>query len=323
MESDTDPVFYCPIRSAINPRVADAERYATQWAREQHLIAADDAWGVGPARIGYLASYANPWGSWDALKITVEWLDWLMVYDDAIVDKRINVSKLDEPTIRRLHARVIDILRGSAVTAGEEPLLRAVGAIRQSIVRLCPDWDMAEFIAGFGHYLQSNLWEATNIWSAQPAHLSAYTNMRRHTGCLFPTYRLGAAICGIFPGPEVCEHVAIQQLEIMANNYTCWLNDVYSYERELRDGQVNNLVAVLRREFECDTREAADRAVGMCRIEMDSYLELKDRLPLLGVTVDPVLEAYLDVVESWIRALFDWHKMTGRYRVPSQAATSS
>jgi 5-epi-alpha-selinene synthase len=302
--------------------VADAERYATQWAREQHLIAADDAWGVGPARIGYLASYANPWGSWDALKITVEWLDWLMVYDDAIVDKRINVSKLDQPTIRGLHARVIDILRGSAVTADEEPLLRAMAVLRQDIVRLCPDWDMREFIAGFARYLQSTLWEATNIWSARPAHLSVYTNMRRHTGCLFPTYRLSAAICGIFPEPGICEHVAVQQLEILANNYTCWLNDVYSYERELRDGQVNNLVAVLRHEFDCDVREAANRAVGMCRVEMDSYLELKDRLPALGITVDAALEAYLVVVESWIRALFDWHKLTGRYRVTGQPATS-
>jgi 5-epi-alpha-selinene synthase len=303
--------------------VDDAEQYASHWARAQHLIAADDAWGVGPARIGYLASYANPWGSWEALKITVEWLDWLMVYDDAIVDKRINVSRLDESTIRGLHTRVIDILGGSPAETGEEPLLQAIGAIRQDIVRLCPDWDMTEFIAGFGRYLQSNLWEATNIWSAQPAHLSVYTNMRRHTGCLFPTYRLSAAICGIFPEPTVGEHVAIQQLEIMANNYTCWLNDVYSYERELRDGQVNNLVAVLRREFGCDTREAAGRAMDMCRIEMDSYLELKDRLPRLGIAVDTDVAAYLDVVESWIRALFDWHQMTGRYRVSSPAVTSS
>jgi hypothetical protein len=140
--------------------------------------------------------------------------------------------------------------------------------------------------------------------------------MRRHTGCLVPTYELSAVLGGIRLRPEVRQHVALRQLEIMANNYTCWLNDVFSFERERVDGQVNNLVAVLRHEFDSSYQAAADQAVLMCRVEMDSYLELKDRLPSLGVDVDDDLARYLLVLESWMRALLDWHRMTFRYTVP-------
>jgi hypothetical protein len=188
--------------------------------------------------------------------------------------------------------------------------------IRLAILRLAPGWDMSSFIRGFARYLQSNVWEATNIWRRQPPRLSTYTNMRRHTGCLFPTYELSGVLGEIRLRPEVRQHVAVRQLEIMANNYTCWLNDVFSFERERGDGQVNNLVAVLQREFDTSYQEAADRAVAMCRREMEAYLELKDRLPGLGLDLADGLDGYLEVLESWMRALFDWHHMTSRYGVP-------
>ena len=320
METITIPEFYCPVRSALNPHVAEGERFAVDWAREYGLIAEEDSWGIGPAHLGYLAGYSHPHVSEEALRIAIAYLDWLMVYDDGVLDKWVNVSKLDQPTISAFQREILRILRGESDGSPDEPLHRGMRELRQMIRRLAPDWDMSSFVRGFGRYLQANIWEATNIWRREPPHLSTYTTMRRHTGCLFPTYELSAVLGGITLRPEVRAHVALRQLEIMANNYTCWLNDVYSFEREHVDGQVNNLVAVLRQEFDTTFQEAADQAVLMCRVEMDSYLELKDRLPSLGLEVDDDLERYLEVLESWIRALYDWHHMTYRYAVRPQPA---
>src|SRR5204863_8848688 len=172
-----------------------------------------------------------------------------MVYDDRVLDKWVNVSQLDEARITAFQAEVLSIMRGETDGDLDEPLHRAMGELCAEIRALVPDWDMTSFIRGFAQYLQANIWEATNIWRREPPHLSTYTNMRRHTGCLFPTYELSAVLGGVQLSTKAREHVALRQLEIMANNYTCWLNDVFSFERERKDGQVNNLVAVLQREF--------------------------------------------------------------------------
>ncbi len=317
METITIPDFYCPVEPALNPHSAEGDRFAVEWAARFGLIGDDDSWGVGPARLGHLAGYAHPWVSLPALRIAIAWLDWLMVYDDGVLDKWVHVSKLDEPTITALQARILAIMRGETDGDPDEPLDRGMREIRDNVRELAPDWDMSTFIHGFAQYLQANVWEATNIWRRRPPRLSTYTNMRRHTGCLFPTYELSAVLEGIRLRPAVRQHVALRQLEIMANNYTCWLNDVFSFERERVDGQVNNLVAVLRAEFDISDQAAADQAVLMCRVEADSYLELKDRLPSIGLDVDDELAKYLRVLESWMRALFDWHHMTYRYAARS------
>jgi hypothetical protein len=315
METITVPDIYCPVPTALNPHVEEGELFAPEWARRLGLIGDDDSWGIGPAHLGYLAGYSHPWVSYPALRIAVAYLDWLMVYDDRVLDKWVNVSRLDEARITAFQAEILSIMRGESAGDPDEPLHRAMGELCAEIRALAPDWDMTNFIRGFARYLQANVWEATNIWRGEAPHLSTYTNMRRHTGCLFPTYELSAVLGGVRLSTKAREHVALRQLEIMANNYTCWLNDVFSFERERNDGQVNNLVAVLQREFGIGAQEAADQAALMCKVEMESYLELKERLPSLGLEVDVSLARYLEVLESWMRALYDWHHMTYRYTV--------
>lgn len=317
MERVTIRDLYCPVPSRINRHVSEAEDYALEWAREVGLMPDSDIYGIGKAHIGYLASYAHPDVSWEALKIAVAWLDWLMVYDDTMFDKRVNVNKLNYDRIDRFHQSVLAILRGVAHPGEDEPLYSGMRELRRAIIRLAPAWDMGSFIRGFRHYLQANLWEATNMWQAEPPRVPTYMNMRRHTGCLFPTYELSAMLAGIELKPEVRDHVAVRQLEIMANNYTCWLNDVFSFEREHVDGHVNSLVMALQHSYQSSFQLAVDRASEACRTEAEAYLELKARLPALGLGEDRELARYLGVLEAWMRALYDWHHMTGRYEVPA------
>jgi 5-epi-alpha-selinene synthase len=315
MESIKIPDISCPIPGALNEYAGEGDKYAVEWASAHGLMPAGDVYGIEAAHLGHLAGHAHPRAGADAVRIAVAWLDWLMVYDDALFDKQVNVTKLDNERINTIHRDLLGVLAGDEPAADAEPLYRGMHDLHRAMRNHDPGWDMTEFIKDFRKYFQSNLWEATNIWRTTPPHLSVYTNMRRHTGCLFAMYKLSSMLNGITLPAETADHVALHQLEIMANNYTCWLNDVYSFERERRDGQVNNLVAVLRAEAAGTYQHAAELAVEMCRIEMDSYQELKERLPRLGLEIDESLYDYLGVLESWMRALYDWHQMTGRYRV--------
>jgi 5-epi-alpha-selinene synthase len=315
MDSIKVPEIPCPIPGALNSYAGEGDRYAVEWASAHGMLPDGDLYGIEAARLGHLAGYAHPRAGAEAVRIAVAWLDWLMVYDDALFDKQVNVTKLDNDRITAIHRDLLGILDGEPVADDAGPLHRGMRDLYRAMRDLAPNWDMTEFRTEFRKYFQSNLWEATNIWRTTPPHLSVYTTMRRHTGCLFAMYQLSSMLNGITLPATTADHVAVRQLEIMANNYTCWLNDVYSFERERRDGQVNNLVAVLAAEHATTYQRAAELAVEMCRIEMDSYLELKQRLPRLGLDVDESLADYLGVLESWMRALSDWHRMTARYQV--------
>lgn len=322
MGSITIPDLYCPIPSALNPHVSEAEEFSLTWA---------DEFGIFPeararkelemSRLGHLSSYAYPNVSQEALHIMVAWLDWLMRYDDLWVDKRERVRRIRPGALAEFQRRVLDVLGGGPVDAIDDPLHRAMYDIRVRLLRLRPGWDMTEFLRGFGHYLQSNLWEITNIERGQAPRPPIYVGMRRHTGCLFPTYEMSCVLADIRLDRERRSHVAIGQLEIMANNYTCWLNDIYSVEREHADGTVNNLVLSLRRQYGTTLQEAVDLAAQICRTEIESYFELKSRLPQIGLVVDDDVYRYLAVLESWMRGLLDWSRMTQRYTsAPSMPA---
>jgi 5-epi-alpha-selinene synthase len=323
MESVTLPEIYCPFPSALNPHAEDSERYAVEWADRFGLAGVDDSNGIARARLGHLSGYVYPTVSKQALRVGTAWFDWLMLYDDIWLDKRARVEQLTPERVAAFHERAMAIMGGAPADAGDEPLLACLEDIRASFLQLRPDWDMRPFLSRFHNYLQSGYWEAANLWDGVVPRLATYVNMRRQTGSLFATYQVGALMKGIRLTPEVRGHAALEQLEIMANNYTCWQNDVYSFLREYTDGTVNNLVIVLRHEHDCGFQEAVDRAAAMCRAEVEAYVELRERLPRIGLPVDDELESYLRLLESWMRGLMDWTAATRRYELEGLSASRS
>jgi hypothetical protein len=322
MEPFAPPRVHCPFPSALNPHVQDAEAFAVEWSRRFGLTSLADESSIARAHLGFLSGHVYPGVSRDALRVGTAWFVWLMLYDDVFLDKRALVKRLDPARVMELQRRAVRVMSGEPCPADDEPLLRSLADVRAGLLRLRPDWDMRPFLLRFAHYLQSNYWEVANIWDDVTPTVPTYVQMRRQTGSLFATYQVGCVLYGIRLRDEVRDHVALEQLEIMANNYTCWQNDVYSFDREHTDGTVNNLVVVLRHQDRSSFPEALERAAEMCRREVDAYLELRDRLPRLGLTVDAHLRAYLGLLESWMRGLLDWTLKTRRYQVADEERAS-
>jgi len=309
------PEVHNPFPSALNPDAEDADAYALEWSRRFDLLRHESETAIARARLGYLSGHVYPTASRDALRVATAWFVWLMLYDDIYLDKRARVRRLEPGQVSTFHSRAIEIMAGAPTADGDIPLLRCLADVRVGLLALEPSWDMTPFLWRFNHYLQSNYWEVANIWDDVVPRLPTYANMRRQTGSLFATYQVGRVLLGIRLDPAARAHVALEQLEIMANNYTCWLNDIHSFDREHTDGTVNNLVIVLKHQLGSTYPEALDVAASMCRTEVESYLELKARLPRLGFPIDGHAEAYLGLLESWMRGLLDWTLMTRRYDV--------
>jgi 5-epi-alpha-selinene synthase len=100
----------------------------------------------------------------------------------------------------------------------------------------------------------------------------------------------------------------------MANNVVCWSNDIISLDKEMKRGDVHNLVLALRCEHQLVLQEAIDHAGELHDAEVRAFIDLEPRLPSFGAAVDAELARYVVILRSWMRGNLDWSHASGRYR---------
>ncbi|MGH3158029.1 MAG: terpene synthase family protein [Streptosporangiaceae bacterium] len=309
----TIPDLYCPLPPALSQHAEDAESGLLDWATRIGLIRDRDTLVLSRNQLGHLSGYVHPQASKEEVVIGAAWAAWLYAYDDALVES-VSLGSPDDVHRTGLQARIMAALEDCGEPAFADPLVTAILDIRSAVFRVYPSWDTTAFVRDLRKYLESNHWEIADRPRGCPPRLGVYVKMRRHTSAYYPCYRLSAALSRVNLPPHIWNHVAVKQLEAMANNYGSWLNDLYSFERERAEGKSNGLVQSLRQEYGLDIAEAVARTSAMCRSEIEAYFELKSLLPAMGLPVTGELQRYLYVLESWMRGILDWHRMTPRYR---------
>lgn len=311
------PDIHCPLPTGVSPHADTAEHRVARWAERFRLV--DNGLALEKNRVGHLSAYVHPWASAEAVEIGAAWTTWLFAYDDLLVE---NVHERDGahlPAVAATQERILAALGAAVAPRTSRPnqisdaLVAAIRDIQAAVLRLCPTWDRTPFVEDLKRFFHANLWEIGNTQRGRPPRIGAYLAMRRHTSAFLPSYRISAALAGIQLPHDVRNHVVVEELESLAANYGSWLNDLYSFEREQAEGCVHSLVPILRREFGCEPQEAAEHVAKMCRAEIDSYLELKSRLPEIGLALTGELERYLSLLEYWMSGSLAWYRMSPRY----------
>jgi 5-epi-alpha-selinene synthase len=99
----------------------------------------------------------------------------------------------------------------------------------------------------------------------------------------------------------------------MANNLISWCNDLVSLEKEMRVGDVHNLVVVLQHHHQISLQQAIHMAIEQHNAEMKAYLELEPQVPSFGPDIDPQVQLYLRGLRHWMRGNLDWGLTAKRY----------
>jgi 5-epi-alpha-selinene synthase len=134
---------------------------------------------------------------------------------------------------------------------------------------------------------------------------------RRQTSALYLFFDLIELSHGLSLRDDHLEHV--QALRERANDGVSWFNDIVSLEKELRVGDVHNLVIVLRHERQLSLPEAVAQASLLLNARMREYVELEQQLPSLSAECNAHLQPYLMGLRSWVRGNMDWSYESGRY----------
>ena len=325
----TPPELDYPFAPAVSEHIEVLDGEIFEWARDTGLLSTERARRLfGGAGLGRLVARTHPDSSLEDLRIIAGWYAWLFLQDDVRDDSAVGqrpgeLSTLDE--------RFIEVLEGGAsasLRTGEDPLARALYDLRERLRGRLRDGElsrvgMRRFIRAFRQHLDATLWEASNRARGTVPDIETYVRMRPLTGGLSIVTELVELLEGTYLPVEVRANPTVARLTEASHNIVCWANDILSLEKELRCGEVNNLVVVLRESDGLTLQRAVDLAAEMHDAEVRVFAGLQEARPSFGPAVDPNLDRYVSDLRARIRGVLDWTRESGRYRTSEERESES
>lgn len=309
------PQIFCPFPTMLNPFSPEAEQHTAKWVSQFGLVRTDKARErFRRARFAMLSSRAFPTAGRYELCIAAEFNTWLFLLDDKNDESMF--GKMDY--LQMVHSFVRMILDNSQVVAPEEGMALAgsFADLWKRMRRLGSTAWQQRFRQSMLDYLDACMWEVHNRMHHETPTVEDYIEKRPYTGALFADIELIEILENIYLPDEVRRHPVVQQLSLACNNVVCWANDIFSFEKERRQGDVHNLVFVLKEAHQLSLEEAVATTAKMHDDEVRRFIALSESLPSFGEETDEELQRYITVLKAWMRANLDWSfQDTARYRM--------
>src|SRR5207245_693927 len=113
----------------------------------------------------------------------------------------------------------------------------------------------------------------------------------------------------------------VRGLEDSAQDQACFLNDVFSYQKEIEfEGELLNMVLVVQNFLNCDKNQAVAVVNDLMTARVEQFIRTRDHeIPALceefGFTAEQrrAVDSYVRELEDWMAAVLNWHQETVRY----------
>ncbi|MEY9891058.1 germacradienol/geosmin synthase [Catenulispora sp. MAP5-51] len=312
------PAFDAQAELRLSPHLAAARRHAVDWSRQIGYF--DDIWDekhLAGADFALCAAGIHPDAPLEELDLATAWLVWGTYADDyypaafgatgdragaRLCNERLSTLMSDTPPTpaSALERGLADLWRRS--TTGASPAARE--ALRRGAQAMIDSW----------------LWELDNNAVRRIPDPIDYVEMRRDTFGSDLTMALSRLGHGPVP-PEVLRSRPVTALEHAAADWSCLLNDLYSYQKEIQfEGDVHNGVLVVQDFFDCDRDRAVQILSALMTARLDTFQHAADvEIPALADTMRlssatrTALELHVQELRDWMAAILNWHEKTGRY----------
>jgi germacradienol/geosmin synthase len=179
----------------------------------------------------------------------------------------------------------------------------------------------ADFRKSVVEMLDSWLWELHNMAANRIPDPVDYVEMRRKTFGSDLTAGLARLAHWDVVPPEIYHHRVMRELETAAQDYACFTNDLFSYQKEVEyEGEVHNIVLVVEKFLEVDRWQARDAVNDLMTARMQQYEHiLANDLPALFDEFDleedarQALTTYAENFKDWMSGILEWHRKCARY----------
>ena len=306
------PTLSCSFPSKLNKYSAELEEYSISWLNKFHILReGSDFKRFRRGKFFMLTASTYPYCQLEELKLVNDWIIWLFNWDE-----QCDVSSLsNQPElIYRNHKRFLEILKGVKPNSVDLPLSHALYDIRKRLLEIDQKKGLNSFVYHVEKYFQGCVQEAINRQRKIVPDLDTYLKLRQLTGAMNTAIEL-MILCNHLRLPSfLLDYEIFRKLTLITNQVVCWDNDIISAYREIKNGDVHNLIFVLHHHKQISLPEAMKLGVEMRNQELENMIRLEASLPSFGEEIDTELAKYISGLHAWIRGNLDWSILTDRYQ---------
>lgn len=319
------PAFYLPFGYRVSPHLGLARRHAKEWAGRMGLLDPAIGWGArdfDTFDLAYCAAMIHHEANLEQLLLSSDWLVWGTYGDDLYPLFYGAHRDLTGAKAQNARLELFMPIEGDVAAVALTPLEKGLADLWRRTAPALGPVGRARFRDGVREMLEAWLWELTNQAQNRVPDPVDYVEMRRATFGSGMTTALARMGHGSWVPDEIYDHRTMRQLDNAAQDYACFTNDVFSYQKEVQfEGEVHNLVVVLERFLGCDRFTARDLVAGLMAERMRQFehlvaVDLPAMFDQHGLTEQARarLMNYADKLKDWMAGIMQWHASVARYR---------
>ncbi|MFI6924881.1 germacradienol/geosmin synthase [Nonomuraea spiralis] len=326
------PDFYLPYPARLNPHLEEARTHATLWARDMGMLEGSGVWeeaDLDGHDYPLMCAYTHPDCDAAELCLITDWYVWVFFFDDHFLEvfKRSGDIEGGKRHLDRL-PRFMPMGGDLSMPEPANPVEAGLADLwRRTVPGMSADW-RRRFAESTRHLLNESIWELSNINEGRIANPVEYIEMRRKVGGA----PWSAGLVEHAVRAEIPARLAgTRPLRVLKDSFSDAVhlrNDLFSYEREVRDeGELSNGVLVLETFLGCSTQEAADAVNDLLtsRMQQFEHTALAELGPLfVEHAIDPAsamgVLAYVKGLQDWQSGGHEWHMRSSRYMNEGAAA---
>ncbi|MEU0521044.1 family 2 encapsulin nanocompartment cargo protein terpene cyclase [Streptosporangium sp. NPDC006007] len=325
------PDFHMPYPIRTSPHLDAARHYAVGWAREMGMF--DSLPGVETGAVwderrfigfdfAHCAAMIHADASPEQLNLSSDWLAWGTYGDDYFpvvfgATRDLVAAKLCN---ERLSA-FMPLDAGTATPEPANPIERGLADLWRRTAEPMTMTARCQFRKSVEDMTSSWVWELTNQAQHRVPDPIDYIEMRRKTFGSDMTMSLARlAHSDVIPA-EIYQTRVIRELDTAAQDYACFTNDLFSYQKEIEfEGELHNLVLVVENFLGVDRWKARDVVADLMTARMRQFEHIvANDLPALfddfalDEAVRVILTRHADDLKEWMSGILEWHRKCVRY----------
>ncbi|GHE86723.1 germacradienol/geosmin synthase [Amycolatopsis deserti] len=327
------PEIYMPYAFRMSPHLEEAREHNVHWCREMGFydsvpgVEAGGVWDEERLRaidLAHCASMIHADADPEQLHLSTAWLAWGTYGDDyfpAVFGAGRNV-----PAAKVSNDRLSLFMPLDAGETPEplSPLERGLQDLwRRTAAPLSVDARRV-FRKAVEDMTASWVWELANQAQNRIPDPIDYVEMRRRTFGSDMTMSLSRITHLTAVPPELFGTRTLRELETAAQDYACFVNDLFSYQKEIEfEGELHNMVLVVEHFLGVDRFAARDVVNDLMTARMRQFEHiLATDLPQLFEDAEldhPAREAltrHADELKDWMSGILEWHRRCVRYTEP-------
>ncbi|WP_119730846.1 terpene synthase family protein [Thermomonospora amylolytica] len=320
------PDLHMPYPVRTSPHLDAARRHILDWARTMGML--DEAVWDEERFVGFdlahCAAMIHPEAAPERLNLSADWLTWGTYGDDyfpVVFGTRRDLAGAWLCNERLPSFMPLDL---GPVPTPVNPLERGLADLWRRTAEPMTMSARRRFRTAVTDMTSSWLWELANQAQNRIPDPVDYIEMRRRTFGSDMTMSLAR-----LEHPDVIpEHVhrtrVIRELETAAQDYACFTNDLFSYQKEVQfEGEVHNLVLVVENFLDIDRIKARDIVADLMTERVHQFERIiAHDLPRLFEEHDldaparRLLSRHAEDLKDWMSGILEWHRTCVRYGEP-------